>query len=84
MTARYLVDVFEVTATDDPRMGRLARWRGQLWVCRIERWDGKRRDEIALEYGPTREDAYERARDYQRYVRDMERRHKLERARRIA
>ncbi len=70
---RYLVDVFEVVCTDDPRV---ARWRGHLFACRIERWDERGRDELALEYGPDKVDALERARDYVRYVRDMERMHK--------
>jgi len=68
--ARYMVDVFRCIATDDDRLGRLARWQGEVWVCRIERTDERGREELALEYGPTREDAYERARDYQRWMRD--------------
>lgn len=68
---RYHVDVFEVYVTDDPRV---ARWQGRIFACRIERYGHGRRDELACEFGPTRLDAYLRARDYQRYVRDMERR----------
>ena len=71
MPGRYTVDVFRVHVTDD---SRVARWQCDIYACRIERWDGKRRDELALEFGPTREDAFERARDYQRFVRDMQRR----------
>lgn len=68
---RYHVDCFEVLCTDDPRV---ARWQGVLWACRIERWNGVRRDELALGYGPDKHDAVMRAVDYVRYERDMMRR----------
>ena len=68
---RYCIEVFEVLVTDEPSW---ARWRGPVWACRIERYGHGRREELALAYGPSKLDALERARDYQRYVRDMERR----------
>jgi hypothetical protein len=66
---RYVVDVFEVVCTDDPRAP--AAHAGSLYACRIERVDGKRRDELAVGYGPDKVDAVARAVDYVRYERDM-------------
>ena len=66
---RFSVDIFPITASDDPRCPR--GW-GPIFCCRVERRvDGGRLDPVCEEFGPTKLDAWLRAHDYVRYERDM-------------
>lgn len=80
LMTRFHVDVFPVLATDDERCrGHF----GRLYYCRIERVDSLGRELVADAYGPTQDDAYLKARESQRYLRDMLRFAECERVARL-
>ena len=78
---RYHVDVFEVLCTEDERAAELT---GPLFYCRIETYaPGFGRELVADAYGPSPVDAWLKARESQRYLRDMLRFAECERVARL-